>query len=370
MKIIEFIPQLGSGGGERFTIDLCNELAKRHEVILVVSHSLESCGFYKNEISPRVRVISYNKKKGFDWKYSFKLLKLIRKEKPDVVHTHLMAIVYIALSALLCRKTKFFHTLHTTARKEAEGRIGESVRRFLFSRKLVKPITISPDSQQSFKELYNMNAPLINNGRDIPTDLEISKEIEDEFKKYRRTLQTRVIVQLAHVGYPKQQDMMSRVADRLMKEGYDFTVLMIGEIHEKKMAELVLSLNNPNIHILGGKHNPLEYLKSADAFTLTSSFEGLPISLIEAIGVGLVPICTPVGGIVNVIKDSKNGFLSEDTSEDSYYIALKRYLDTPIERLYEMKAEALESYKPYTMIECANNYENKFQKNECDNNRG
>ena len=42
MKIIEFIPQLGSGGGERFTIDLCNELAKRHEVILVVSHSLES----------------------------------------------------------------------------------------------------------------------------------------------------------------------------------------------------------------------------------------------------------------------------------------------------------------------------------------
>ena len=362
MKILEYIPQLGSGGGERFTVDLCNELSKRHEVILCLSYSLEKYGFYKNDISPRVRVINFNKREGFDWRLPFRVYKLIKKEQPDVVHTHLMAIVYTALSALLIRHTRFFHTVHNVAKIETDGRIGEKVRRFLFSKKLVTPITISQDSLRSFEEFYNLSAPLINNGRDIPADLKISNVVKKEFEKYRGTSKTRVIVQLAHVGHQKRQDVMARVADKLMKEGYDFTVLMIGEINETKMADTIKALKNPNIYLLGGKHNPLEYLKAADAFALTSSFEGLPISLIEAMGVGLIPICTPVGGIVNLINDGVNGFLSEDISEEAYYIALKRYLDVLAEDLPAMRTESLNTYQPFTMMECAKNYELKFLK--------
>lgn len=361
MKIIEYIPQLGSGGGERFTVDLCNELSKRHEVILCLSHSLEKAGFYKDEINPRIRVVSFNKKKGFDWKLPFKVFNLIRKEKPDVVHTHLMAIVYTALSALLLRKVKYFHTVHNTAKVETDGRIGERFRRFLFSRKLVKPVTISPDSLKSFKELYNIDAPLINNGRDIPKDLEVSKEVEKEFESYRRNPQTRVIVQLAHVGQQKRQDVMARVSEKLMKEGYDFTVLMIGEIIEKDMAKSIKRLNNPNILLLGGKHNPLEYLKAADAFALTSSYEGLPISLIEAMGLGAIPICTPVGGIVDVIKTNYNGFLSEDISEESFYTALKKYLDLPDNQIERIENNCIVSYRPFSMKDCAVNYERLFE---------
>ena len=41
MKILEIIPQLSSGGGERFVVDLCNELSKEHDVTLMVLHSLD-----------------------------------------------------------------------------------------------------------------------------------------------------------------------------------------------------------------------------------------------------------------------------------------------------------------------------------------
>ncbi len=54
---------------------------------------------------------------------------------------------------------------------------------------------------------------------------------------------------------------------------------------------------------------PLEYLKMGDAYALCSSYEGMPISLIEAIGVGCIPVCTPVGGIVDVVHNGENGFL-------------------------------------------------------------
>ena len=46
MKILEIIPQLSSGGGERFVVDLCNELSKEHDVTLMVLHSLDKVDFY------------------------------------------------------------------------------------------------------------------------------------------------------------------------------------------------------------------------------------------------------------------------------------------------------------------------------------
>ena len=70
MKIFEIIPQLSSGGAERFTIDLCNELSKEHDVTLVVLHSVEKFGFYADELSPKVHLVSMNKRMGCDFTVS------------------------------------------------------------------------------------------------------------------------------------------------------------------------------------------------------------------------------------------------------------------------------------------------------------
>ncbi|MDD7715488.1 MAG: glycosyltransferase, partial [Mollicutes bacterium] len=103
MKIFEIIPQLSSGGAERFTIDLCNELSTKHEVTLIVLHSVEKFGFYADELASNVRLVSMDKRMGFDMSLLFRLRRLIKKEKPDVVHTHLNGIVYISLSAAINR---------------------------------------------------------------------------------------------------------------------------------------------------------------------------------------------------------------------------------------------------------------------------
>ena len=360
MKIIEYITQLGSGGAERFTVDMCNELSKHHEVILCLSYSLKDYGFFKDEINPNVRVVSFDKKKGVSLTLPFRIFKFIKKEKPDIVHTHLSAIIYTAFSALFCKKVKFFHTIHSVANEEAKGLIGEKVRRFLFKRKFITPVTISKSSLGSFRGFYNMDASLVNNGRDIPRVIDVSENVKKEFEKYRETPETKVLVHLAHVGYPKQQDVMAKVADRLIKEGYKLEILFIGRLCEQNMADFIESLGNKHLHLLGTRTNPLEYLKMADAFCLTSSHEGLPISLIEALGVGTIPVCTPVGGIVDLVQDGVNGFLSKGIDEDAYYAALKRYLDTPAEKLEKMRTEAIKSYEPYNMRECAKNYEKLF----------
>lgn len=362
MKIFEIIPQLSSGGAERFTIDLCNELSTKHEVTLIVLHSVEKFGFYADELASNVRLVSMDKRMGFDMSLLFRLRRLIKKEKPDVVHTHLNGIVYISLSAAINRRVVYCHTVHNTADKESNSFVCRGVRRLLFKTRLSTPITISEESQRSFHDYYGIDAPLIDNGRNVPADLALSASVVDEFKKYRRTVKTRVLVCLARMYPVKRHTLLAKVTARLYAEGYDFTVLAIGSTSQIDIVEEVKALKSDNFYILGERKNPLEYLKAADAYALCSSYEGLPISLIEALGVGAVPVCTPVGGIVNLVHDGENGILAEGLSEDDYYKALKRFLELGNDTLQIMSKKARESYAPFSMTECAQKYVSLFEK--------
>lgn len=362
MKILEIIPQLSSGGAERFVVDLCNELVKQNDVVLLLFFDLKEFGFYYQDLSPKVHIKCLNKKRGLSLSLSFMLLRKIKIINPDIVHLHLTAITYMIPSIFLYRKCKYFMTVHNTADKEAGGMIGTIIRRISFKSQLVTPVTISEESRKSFKTYYKMDAPVIFNGRDIPVTLGASKEVLQEFNQYKKDSKTKVIINLARINVVKRQTMLAKVASTLYNEGYNFSILMIGNDKNEELVKEIQSYNCPVVYILGERHNPLEYLSLADAYCLCSSYEGMPISLIETLGVGTIPICTPVGGIVDIIKDGVNGFLAADLSEEALYIVLKHFLETPNEELQKMKRRVLDSYKPFSMKICAEKYEQLFIK--------
>ena len=360
MKILEIVPELNSGGGERFVVDICNELCHNNDVTLVTLFSVEKMGFYRNDLDQSVKVISFDKKLGFDLSVIIKLTRLIRKVSPDIVHTHMSAVEYAFLSTLTYRKPRYYHTIHSDARAEVFSRGRRLVCHYSFKRGLIHPVTISNESEKSFFDVYSFDTTMIVNGRNVQKDLEPAIEVAHEFEEYRK--RGRVLVQLATIYPVKRQDMMARVAKRLQKAGYDFTLLMIGRVDDKGMEQSIINENCPYVHILGPKRNPLDYLKLADAFCLCSDREGMPMSLIEALGMGAVPVCTPVGGIVNTVENGVNGFLSKDISEDAYYEAMESFLKMTDEELEKMKQHTLASYEPYSMTECAHKYEELFIK--------
>lgn len=363
MKILQIIPQLSSGGGERFTVDLCNELAERgHEVVLCVLHSLdnENNSFYLPQVSKKVRVVSLNKKSGFDISLFWKIYKFAKEEKPDVIHTHLRGILYALLAERFV--VHGVHTVHNEASIEASEWLSRSTRKYLFNGGYSQPVTISEVSRRSFVDFYKMDAPMIFNGRNIPANLQVSEEVKAECNSYRKNEKTRLIVHLAHLDNVKRQLLHTRVAKRLQNEGYNLGVLFIGSQRDSEYVEQVKAEMPECCHLLGQRTNPLEYLKESGAFALSSLYEGLPISLIEALGVGAIPICTPVGGIVDLVKDGENGFLSADLEEESFYQAEKRFLEMRDEELEQMRKKAFESYAPFSMTECATKYEEVYKK--------
>lgn len=360
MKIIEIIPQLSQGGAERFVIDLCNEMSTEHEVVLVVLHNVDNHGFFRKELSKRVHLISMNKRMGMDWRLFFRLAKLIRKEKPDVVHTHLRGIVYTFLSYISASKIKFIHTVHNDAKMEAGGGVSKWCRKLAFGLKRVHPVTISEESQRSFEKFYHLPSTLIYNGRpEYNFDTDISA-VQQELNKIKTNKEARIIVNIARIQPQKNQLPLATAIDNLNKQGYTVELAIIGSKADKQIVSDIEALNSPYVHLLDVRTNPRDYMRAADAFCLSSIYEGMPITLIECFSVGAIPLCTPVGGIVNMIQDGENGLLAKSSAPQDIETMLRKFLQLPNSEIERIKTSSLNTFKRFDMNQCAKNYISLF----------
>ena len=135
MKILEIIPSLGSGGGERFVVDLSNELAKDStcevELMIVKDEHIANNGFYRKDIKENVKFTSLKIKK-FSLSTIFKLYKEIKKRKPDIVHYHLSGMISVMFFTIFFyRKPVYFQTLHGRADKQQNNIVDLFLRKFI-----------------------------------------------------------------------------------------------------------------------------------------------------------------------------------------------------------------------------------------------
>lgn len=360
MKILEIIPQLSQGGAERFVVDLCNELVLKNEVFLIILHNIDKAGFFVKEINPDVKIITMNKRSGMDFSLFFRLYKCIKQINPDVVHTHLRAIVYSFFAYLRHSNIKFIHTVHNDAHKEAGIGISKWCRFFAFRTRRVIPVTISEESQRSFVDLYNINPPLIYNGRPVYKESAQFYKVHQELDKLKSYIDSIVIVNIARISAQKNQLALAKAIQSLNERGKHLDLFIIGQDADLIATE-IKQMNCKYIHLLGTRINPRDYIKVADAFCLSSIYEGMPISLIECFSVGTIPICTPVGGIVNMITDGENGILARSTSVDDMEYAISRFLSMSEKEKKAMRKMALVSYEKYNMEKCVESYLNLFK---------
>ena len=88
----------------------------------------------------------------------------------------------------------------------------------------------------------------------------------------------------------------------------------------------------------------------------------MPISLIEAMAVGAVPVCTPVGGIPEMLNDIDASLLSEAIDTESYYNTLKRSYELRDSRYAELQDLSKALYEErYSMVNCAGQYDKLYR---------
>lgn len=346
MKILEITPNLHCGGAEKLVVDLTNELSARgNECTIVTLFDLDTLDIFKSLINDGIKFHSLGKRLGFDLKCLYHLYKFINEEKPDIVHAHTGGITYLILAVLLHRNAKYFATIHSDAKAEAGRGLHKIIRKFLFKLKIVTPITISEDSELSFKKYYGRAGHLITNGCSKYSKAEI---IDQE--KNRKDVDF-LFVHVGSIQPVKNQLTLVKVFRRLLEEGKRVRLLFMGRIADQNIYNSLEPYFSENIVYIGEQQNPRDYMNICDAYCMTSLWEGMPISIIEAFSVGCIPITTPVGGCINMINNGNNGILAKDTSEEAVYQAIKQYINLDKSTRIAMSKNALRSYQELYSIE-------------------
>ncbi len=327
-KLLFFIWALEVGGAERFLVELVQGLPKTHFEVKVVciarkgiwAHSLERDG---------IEVSCLNKRTGFHPTILPRLMSLIRREKPDLVNTYLWtADLWARLAAILTHVPcilvteqnvdvwkRWYHRwidrllfLYTDYVICVSDQVADFYRREfrLPSRKLriiPNAISLSPFSRE-------------------PYSLVFRESLDDDTSHFLYACIARLHPQKGH-------EVLLQAVRLLLNQGYtSFSVLLVGEGPlTDRLRELAASMGlDPWVTFLGVRQDIPRILRHVDAFVLPSLYEGLPLSVIEAMAAELPVIATRVGGTSQIVRDGHTGLLVPPNDPSSLANAMRTLL--------------------------------------------
>ena len=343
------------GGIESVICSIAGEMARQgHDVTVCSIYRPKSDDIFWYQLPDNVHRDTLGKEStGFSLREVFSVYRYIRRGHFDVVQLHGF-FYYFFFAVLMLPRQKFFYTFHSDARRE---NFKWDVRFFLlkklaFRLGLVRAITISPASQQSFYELYGCRSHLCENGIPMPRVDGAPNPVDEA----RVTPETRVFVHPGRITEAKNQMVLVRVFRRLIDEGCNVALLIVGKEEDDDIMQQLRPYFSGRICYLGLRTDVPSLLAKSDAMCLHSVWEGLPITLLESLAVGCVPVCSPVGGIVNVVEDGRNGLLSASSGEEDYYQAMRRFLALSRDEIVRMKQQAQASFQPYHISRTVEKY--------------
>ena len=352
MKIMQIIPALGMGGAEKVLEHLVRNQKENGDSISVVTFYDETSPVSAAIKTMGIETICLNKKLGVDFTLIRKLKRIIKERAPDVIHTHLYAIPYVFLSA---GKTPIIHTVHSIAQKEQDGRT-RPLCRCIYNSNRCTVVAINAYVKESLEQEYRMKADKV---EVVLNGVPLNRCIEKKSYDFGNVIE---VINVASLIPLKNHKIMIDAVCLLNEKGTRVRLTCVGggvckdELEqyavEKKVQDQVI--------FVGILPDVFSRLNRSDIFILPSQYEGVPMSLIEAMGTGLPSIVTNNGGTVDMIRNYATGILISPTAEALSDAILE--LEEKIELRKELGVAAKNASIKYSDIQMAKNYNTIYGK--------
>lgn len=342
-KRILFVVEAMGGGVFTYIVDLANELANAYDMYIAYAVRKQTPSDYKDYFDKRIHLLevknferSVNLKK--DIKAFFEIKRITKEVRPDVIHLHSSKAGALGRWAYNGNKIPLFYTPHGYSFLMQNQ---SSIKRMIY--KMVETIsakrnctTISCSEGEHEESLkLTKRATYVNNGINI-SDLQKLIDSVGEVAEHPFTVFT-----LGRICYQKNPTLFNKIALAMP----DVRFVWIGD------GELRNELTAPNIEITGWAERKvaLQYSMGGDVFVLTSLWEGLPISLLEAMYMRKLCVVNNVIGNRDVIYNGVNGFVCNSVEEFVFTITKMRdnkaqcYIDKAYKDVYDLyntKAQA------------------------------
>lgn len=351
MKVLVVLPSVEVGGGQHLAIDLVGELKNKIDFKVVVLQRYQRTVISDLVKARGIECIYLDKSKGIDFKTVRKIKKVITEFKPDVVHAHLRVVPYLILPTLLLHIKKFY-TVHSLANMDGRGKLSRTLLWMAFHVFGFVPVAISDTCQKSISDVYNIRIekiPCIYNGIDI--------NIFKPERKSTKIADNTSFIATGRFEEPKNYPFMIDAFYEFHKVRPNSTLTILGDgymrnIIEKKIREYHLT---DSVRLEGTVNNIADYLNKADIYLMTSIWEGLPLSVLEAMAVGLPIITTKAGGVIDIVQNNINGLIVDCDDLSGYVQAMIKLNDSQNMRIM-FGHNSLESSKKYSISFCAEQY--------------
>ena len=312
INVLQFITPTGFYGAERWILALNNNLdtekvrsdlvvttenGRQHEI---VKHFNEGeCQAFEIEMHARFSLSAIRA-----------LTRLIKQRDIDIIHTHgyksdILGLIAARISGIKAVSTPHGFGEPSDIKLKAFIKLGKFAMRFCDS--------IVPLSEQLMEEIKTAGVSerkirFIRNAVDL-------NEVEQYRIKNKATRETDRKLRIGYIGQMiprKKIDHILHIFNEIWLENNNIELQLLGDgISRAEMEAAANKLPScKSIHFLGFRNDRLELLSQFDLFVMTSSDEGIPRCLMEAIAMGIPVAAYDISGVDQLVIHEKTGLLA------------------------------------------------------------
>lgn len=336
IKVLFFIETIEGGGAEKVLRNLVNNMDQtRFDITVQTVWPCDPSQYfvpgihYKSmyPIQNRLNILGYRIESAMGLAYTLHL-----KDDYDIECAYLECGTTKILAGSTNKKAIKLAWVHCDMKKlmpNPEQFVKHTIK---YYKKFDRVVCVSEQGKKSFEELFGecVKTEIVYNTVDCEEIVRKSKEgiTKDLGLKYP------LVVSLGRLSKPKHYIRLLRSHKRLMDEGIEHMLLILGEGPDRKELEEYIEENKlqDTVCLLGFMNNPYPYVKMADLLVCSSIYECFSTFITEGLVLGKPIVTTDVSGMRELLGDSKYGLITEN-EDMALYDGMKQMLTNPKLRL-------------------------------------
>jgi glycosyltransferase involved in cell wall biosynthesis len=328
MKILLLSTSMGMGGADQVVLSAAGELRLRgHEVVIVSLTPLGPMGTQAR--SEGIPTESLEMRRGIpDPRGLARLVRLVRRWRPDVVHSHMVHANLMARALrLFVRVPAVVSTVHNIHEGGALLMAG-----YRWTNGLVDHMTIvSETAAQRFisegiipKELLRV----IPNGVDLDQGMVLPPGVREAARESLGIQGRFGWLAVGRFETAKDYPTMIRAFAEVHQQEPGAVLLLAGRgsLQEETEALARQLAVAHSVRFLGVRKDVSQLMRVADGYVMSSAWEGMPMVLLEAGTAGLPIVATAVGGNREIVTDGESGYLVPPRNPAALALAMLRLM--------------------------------------------
>lgn len=316
IKILFFIEKFGGGGAEKVLRDLVNHMDQTKFDITVQSvwpyeegKLLVPGVKYKSVYSARNKITEklYRAEAATGMLYQLHV-----KDNYDIECAFLEAGPTKVIASSTNKKAKKIAWVHCDLSKAVSDHAAYEKKTAQWYREYDRVICVSKTAKEAFDRIFHsaFRSDVLYN---VVEDEIIRKKAEEKVPDLakRRT----AMLAVGTLYPPKNYSRLLKAHLRLLQEGIDHDLWILGDGQEREQIERFIRENNlqDSTKLFGFQQNPYPYLKAADMIVCSSNYEGFSTVITESVILGKPIVTTECSGMREILGDSEFGMITENS---------------------------------------------------------